>query len=169
MDRDKAFKIIERLYTGIALRRALEGSPREMRLFFDLVEKDVELLRKYSAAQQARAEILADEIVDIADTEPDPNRARVMVEARKWYASKMQPNKYGDRIDLNVSGAIDITAAIDAARSRVMLPMSDPKIIDATYVPVTKQQLTHSSKGHEPVTEKNRGGSDELSDDDIFS
>lgn len=166
MNRDKAFKIIERLYTGIPLRRAVEGSPQDMRKFFELVETDVDLLRRYTHAQQARAEILADEIVDIADSEPDPNRARVMVDARKWYASKMQPSKYGDRIDLNVTAAIDISAALNDARSRIERPMRDLEIPNSTQHIENRQLLTHSSTGYTPVDEENRGDKIEV---DIFS
>ena len=48
--------------------------------------------------------MLADEIVEIADTEPDPNRARVRIDARKWYAAKVNKKDYGDRVSAEVSG-----------------------------------------------------------------
>ena len=48
--------------------------------------------------------MLADEIVEIADTEPDPNRARVCIDARKWWASKVNKKDYGDRVSAEVSG-----------------------------------------------------------------
>ena len=34
----------------------------------------------------------------IADTDPDPNRARVRIDARKWWAAKVNPKKYGERV-----------------------------------------------------------------------
>ena len=58
---------------------------------------------QYARAREAQADTLADEITEIADTEPDPNRARVRVDARKWIASKLKPKRYGDRIDVEVS------------------------------------------------------------------
>ena len=59
-------------------------------------------------AREEQADFHADEIIEIADTEPDPNKARVRIDARKWKAAKMQPKKYGDKIDLNHSGAVEM-------------------------------------------------------------
>ncbi len=51
----------------------------------------------YAHAREARADMIADEVINIADTEPDPNKARVRIDARKWYAAKLNPKRYGDR------------------------------------------------------------------------
>ena len=59
---------------------------------------------KYARARKAQADAFADEIVDIADTEPDPNKARIRIDARKWVAGKQRPKKYGDRSKLEVTG-----------------------------------------------------------------
>lgn len=64
-----------------------------------------------------RAESMADEIIEIADENNadvyvDDNgvaridgnavqRSRLKVEARKWLISKMNPKKYGDKIDID--------------------------------------------------------------------
>ena len=61
---------------------------------------------QYARARQAQAEVIADEVVDIADSEEDPAKARVRIDARKWYAGKMKPKVYGDKIDVNHSGEI---------------------------------------------------------------
>lgn len=52
---------------------------------------------EYAKARNTGMDALAESIVDIADTDPDPARARVRVDARKWIASKILPRKYGDR------------------------------------------------------------------------
>ena len=75
----------------------------------------------YARAREDQADFYADEIVEIADTEEDAQRARVRIDARKWKASKLVPKKYGDRqmvdMDLNVSGDV-VLAALDALRNR---------------------------------------------------
>lgn len=54
----------------------------------------------YARAREEQADSHADEVVEIADTEPDVNRARVRIDARKWSAAKRAPRKYGtDRIE----------------------------------------------------------------------
>lgn len=53
---------------------------------------------KYARAREDQADHYADEIIGIADTEEDPNRARVRVDARKWVASKLKPKNYGEKV-----------------------------------------------------------------------
>lgn len=53
---------------------------------------------QYARAKSQAAERQAEEIIEIADTEPDVNRARVRIDARKWVASKLVPKKYGERM-----------------------------------------------------------------------
>lgn len=67
----------------------------------------------YVRAREAQAEIMADEIVDIADDQTQDElftdegkrvcnsefvqRSKLRVDARKWVAAKLLPRKYGDR------------------------------------------------------------------------
>lgn len=59
---------------------------------------------QYARARLAQQDTYADEITFIADTEPDPKRARVRIDARKWHASKLAPKKYGDKITQELTG-----------------------------------------------------------------
>lgn len=59
---------------------------------------DSSFLHNYTRARENQADYLSDEIVDISDTEPDPAKARVRIDARKWKASKLKPKVYGDRV-----------------------------------------------------------------------
>lgn len=69
--------------------------------------EDADFSAQYARAREEQADFYADEIIDIADTAKDANLARLQIDARKWKASKMQPKKYGDKIDLNHSGVIE--------------------------------------------------------------
>jgi hypothetical protein len=79
---------------------------------------NTEFQEKYARAREAQADVLAEEIRDIADTPilgekvttkadgvretvtgDTVDRSRLMVESRKWLAMKLKPKKYGDRID----------------------------------------------------------------------
>ena len=62
--------------------------------------------RKYAQAKDAQADYLAFETIYIADTEKNPNKARNMIDARKWIASHLNPRKYGDKLELG--GSIDV-------------------------------------------------------------
>lgn len=64
----------------------------------------------YARAREERAHIAADDIIEIADHETDPNIARVRIDARKWYAAKLNAKHYGDKTEntttLNAGGEL---------------------------------------------------------------
>lgn len=61
-----------------------------------------EFMEQYARAREIQAEILAEDIISLADSAIADGaavaKARLQVDARKWYASKMAPKRYGDRI-----------------------------------------------------------------------
>lgn len=81
---------------------------------------DSEFLHNYARAQEIRAEREFEEIKTIADDQEGDvymdangieqtnhnviNRSRLRVDARKWRISKMQPKKYGDKLDITTGG-----------------------------------------------------------------
>ena len=62
---------------------------------------------QYARAREGRAESRADRIdryvEDVRTGTLDPNRARVCIDAEKWLASKEQPRRFGDKVELNHS------------------------------------------------------------------
>lgn len=62
---------------------------------------------QYARACEARAHLLADEILELADAAgmEDPQAQKLKVDARKWVASKLLPRVYGDRIATQQLGA----------------------------------------------------------------
>jgi hypothetical protein len=101
--------IFSRLATGESLRQICqdEGMPAHS-TFLDWVNADAELSDQYAHARDRQAAGYAEEIVEIADTEEDPNRARVRIDARKWVACKLLPKKYGEKIDHSVEGSLTV-------------------------------------------------------------
>jgi hypothetical protein len=83
-----------------------------------------------AAVRRARAILLerrVDDMATVARTEPDVNRARLIIDTDKWLASKLIPKVYGDKLDVTVEHRLDIGEALAAARARAMLrPMCDP-------------------------------------------
>jgi len=68
------------------------------------LSKHPEFSEQYARAREEQADAIADECLDIAETEPDVQRARLKIDVRKWCASKMKPRKYGDRITQEHTG-----------------------------------------------------------------
>lgn len=66
-----------------------------------------EFMEQYARAREIQAEILAEDIISLADSAVEDGaavaKARLQVDARKWYASKMAPKRYGDRIQHDLS------------------------------------------------------------------
>lgn len=90
-------------------------------------EANPSFLAQYARAKEEQAELLVEQILEIADyTEKDTiytesgekadkewiNRSRLRVDARKWLASKLLPKKYGDRTDINLSGNVKIDVIV---------------------------------------------------------
>ncbi len=94
---------------GMSLRDALKGK-MSSQTFYELL-KDENKAKLYARACDERADLIADEIFEIADNGAskdmlikDDNvkvqRDRLRVDSRKWLLSKLNPKKYGDKVDL---------------------------------------------------------------------
>ncbi len=61
-----------------------------------------ELRELYAQARDAQSQVLADQILPLADSATAENwqAKRLQVEARKWLLSKLQPQKYGDKLEI---------------------------------------------------------------------
>lgn len=103
-----AQEICDKIRKGLSLREIekCEGMPSIFAIW-DWLDKKEGFAKQYAQAKTEQAELLADEIVAIADEEMprdaqgkiDPaavNQARLRVDARKWVAAKLLPKKYGE-------------------------------------------------------------------------
>lgn len=115
----KCLELISMLCEATTLTKVLKTHAVSSQEFFKVINSVPHLSSEYSRAQYIRAELLADEVIDIADNESDTQKARNQIDVRKWAASKMRPDKYGDRIDVNVTNTVDIRAALSEAHSRI--------------------------------------------------
>ena len=91
--------ICERLSEGESLRSICRADdmPSKATVFRWLSSRP-EFSDQYARARETQADVIADEILSISDEEPDPQKARVRIDARKWLAGKMRPKVYGDKV-----------------------------------------------------------------------
>lgn len=121
---DKA--ICVRLADGESLRSICrdEEMPCKATVFNWLFDDEhKEFLDHYEKARGIQAEILADELTDIADDSQNDymlkhfgederevlnseniQRSRLRIDTRKWIASKLLPKKYGEKIQQEITG-----------------------------------------------------------------
>lgn len=104
---------------GKALKTILETEPRmpTRETIYVWLRDDAAFSDKYARAREAQADYYADEVAQIADTEEDPNRARVRIDARKWAAAKLKPKVYGDKLD--ITGDLNVKLPDEQVESRL--------------------------------------------------
>lgn len=101
--------ICEALIAGHGLARIckLPGFP-SLNIVYRWIDEEPDFREMYGRARALQQDAAVDEIIQIADTDPDPQRARNRIDARKWRAAKLAPKKYGDQQNINLSGSITI-------------------------------------------------------------
>jgi hypothetical protein len=102
-----------------------DGMP-ELRTVMRWLIKHEEFCQQYRAAREAQQEMHQEELKEIADDCTDDvqilmgnedgavarinqsaiARAKLRIDTRKWIMSKMQPKKYGEKLDLTITSEI---------------------------------------------------------------
>ena len=116
-----AKKICEEIAKGGSVRKISqqERFPSFVTIFAWL-NKHEDFLKQYINACNVRAELFAEDIIDIADNDKRDfslnddgelvvngehiKRSQVRINARQWLASKHHPKRYGDRSAVEMSG-----------------------------------------------------------------
>lgn len=117
--------IINRISEGESLKSVLRSNNMPaVSTFYVWMKDGVDKSNLYAHATKLRADVIFDEIFEIADNSMNdfedidigegvvvrkPNlehiqRDRLRVDARKWALSKMNPKKYGDKVDVTTDG-----------------------------------------------------------------
>lgn len=139
-------RVIELMLDGMPLRAAVKTAGLTPQLFHYRLSQDKVAAVAYARAVEIRADLLADEVIHLADGDGDPAKVRNQMQARQWLASKLHAKRYGDRIDLNVTQTIDVSATLAEARARLLRPVRDQDdIVDAQLIDSTAKQLAKPS------------------------
>jgi hypothetical protein len=117
------------LIEGLSLREicAAEGMPGKTTICKWLATREA-FRDQYARAREMQAELMADELLDIADdgrndwmerrvgdevievvNQEAVQRSKLRVDTRKWIASKLVPKRYGESVDLKHSGKVDVS------------------------------------------------------------
>jgi hypothetical protein len=112
-------KICGRMVEGWSLRRIcreMPGAPHLSTVCGWLADPGHPFSEQYARASALRAELQADEIVEIADgllsgdgedCSERVQRDRLGVDARKWVAARMRPKRWGNKVDVGFGDAPD--------------------------------------------------------------
>lgn len=109
---DKICDIIATSNKGLSTICAEEGMPSRSSVH-KWLKANESFADKYARAKQDQADLLAEEILTISDDGAKDSseggyvtlqRHRLMVDARKWVASKLKPKSWGDKLDVTSGG-----------------------------------------------------------------
>lgn len=128
-----ANRICEELIEGASLRAiCLADDMPNAATVCRWLGKHEDFREQYAHAREAQADTLTDEMLDIADDGSNDwmekkngqgdvigveyngdavQRSRLRIDTRKWYASKLAPKKYGEKIEQNVNHGVQDTLA----------------------------------------------------------
>ena len=105
-DQNTVDEVCERLAGGESMSAICKDEHiPSITTLFKWMRENESFATEYARAREAQAEGYVDKILEITETEPDVQRARLKVDVIKWHASKMKPKKYGDKITQEHTGA----------------------------------------------------------------
>lgn len=120
----KTPELVEAILAGISLGKSARAMCVEtgvsQRVLWNWLAGDEDLMRQYMRAKELCVDAYAEEIIEISDdgskdTYLDEKgrqvmdreviaRAQLRIEARKWYAARLAPRKYGDKLPVTQEG-----------------------------------------------------------------
>jgi|688.fasta_scaffold100312_2 hypothetical protein len=142
-------EILRDIGNGSSLITAIkkEGYPT-----YDSVQKymraNPEIRRLYDEAIEARADYLAESLIDISEEKPPEgldgpqlsawiNQMKIRIDTRKWTAAKLRPKAWGDKIDVSVTHTqISIVSALKEAEARLIDNVSDIEPNEPETIPL---------------------------------
>lgn len=115
-------RVLAAVSAGASLRTASEQSGITHSTALEAIDR-LGLADQYARARDERADLLAEEMLQIADVgSGDPARDRLRLDARKWFTSKLAPRRYGEKIEHEHAGPgggpLDITVRFTGADRR---------------------------------------------------
>lgn len=124
--------VITRIADGVPLKEILRSDFRqpEYESFLRWIHKDETRKARYYEAQEIGAEIIASEILEIADADDtleDVARSTLRINSRKWLLGVWNRKRFGDVKQIEQNVTIDIGAAMAAADERIQ-----NRVIDIT-------------------------------------
>jgi hypothetical protein len=121
----KTPEVLEAILAGISIGKSARTMCVEVgisqRVLWNWLASDQELMRNYLRAKELCVDAYAEEIIEISDdgsrdVQIDEKgrevinrdviaRAQLRIDARKWYAARLAPKKYGDKLPVTHEAA----------------------------------------------------------------
>jgi hypothetical protein len=145
--------IIERVESGQTFTAAVKAAGFTPWAMYRAIERYPNFGAALERARKTGAAALADEVIEIADTEENAKKGANRMKARQWLASKLDPKTFGDKLDLTVTEHIDMTSARERGRTRALRPVSDQHGVVYAVIPSESATSDAELTGKEPASD----------------
>lgn len=117
--------VLDRIAKGQSFSQLVRDDHRNIdhNHFYRWIKKDPQRYALFQEAQELRTEIMAEEILRIADAEDsltDVNRSRLMIDTRKFLMGAHNRKRYGENKQIEMTTNISITDALAQANARLI-------------------------------------------------
>lgn len=101
-------QVLDDISMGMSVLKACEKQKVSNKTFYDKLKESEELKNEYARARELRGEKFVESIEEdlrkIENKELDPASGRVIVDTKKWLASKFYPKMYGEKQSVELTG-----------------------------------------------------------------
>ena len=108
--------MLEEIEQGASVKKVCDKRKIAQHSFYDYIESDEELKKKYIYAREKRGESAIDKIEEELEKLnagiSDPAKARVVIDTYKWLACKFYPKMYGDKQEITHTGSVSVMPSI---------------------------------------------------------
>src|ERR1700733_3035257 len=88
--------------------------------FIRFLESDTLFFQKVESARKIAAEISVEELKQIVNDAPDAARAKIISDNVKFIAKADSRQRFGEKIDIDMSATLDLTGVLAAANARAL-------------------------------------------------
>lgn len=113
-------------YMIAGITRSLDKFNITRHTFNKFISQNQRAAEMLANAKAMRADAMVDEILDIADNDIDPQRARNRIGARQWIASRFKPAEYGDAQTVKIE-PVDMRNVLERAKAMAFIKV--PKVL----------------------------------------
>ena len=130
---------LDKLAMGMAVSEIIRESAHEISCaeFLRWVHKDPTRKARYYEAQEIGAEVVASEMITIADgvnSLEDVQRSKLRIDTRKFLLGVWNRKRYGEVKQVEMTGTISITEALAQAQARII----EAEVVDVVTIENTQ-------------------------------
>lgn len=127
-------RVCQRIAGGESLRSISQDPQMPYRgtvIRWALSKDNAGFRHQFDTACQARAELWAEELVDLSDEAEDVQKTKLQIDTRKWVLSRVLSQRYGDKLAVEQSGTVNHTHTLDLTK---LTPDQRSKLLESERI-----------------------------------